>query len=73
MRSSSSTTAPLKRERLHLRLDPELLGDVRIIGRDRRVTVTRLVEEGLRWIVQEYKAEQEARAKAVPIVDAEQV
>jgi hypothetical protein len=73
MRSSSSSTAQLKRERLHLRLDTRLLSDARVIREDRGVTMTSLVEEGLRHVIRQYKAEQEARADARPVVDAEQV
>jgi len=68
MRSSSS--ALLNRERLHLRLESRLLAKTKGLADRRGVTVTSLVEEGLRAVL----AEDEALRKIeTPLVDAEQI
>lgn len=73
MPSSSSTQ--LKRERLHLRVDARLLGNVKRLSKRRVVTVTSLVEEGLRLILRQEELERDARraSEPSPIIDAEQV
>lgn len=57
----SSSFAPLKRERLHLRLEPKLLGQMRRLAKRRNVTVTSLVEEGLRLVLQRDEAARDGR------------
>jgi len=71
----SSLSALLKRERLHLRLEPRLLGNVKRLSKRRDVTVTSLVEEGLRYVVQKDEAERDALRDIEPstAIDAEQV
>jgi predicted DNA-binding ribbon-helix-helix protein len=67
----SSSSDPFNRERLHLRLEPRLLGQVKRIAKRRGVTVTSLIEEGMRGVVRQDEAE---RAEALSrVVDAEQV
>ena len=67
----SNLSLHLKRERLHARVEPGLLGKVRRIAKRRRTTLTQLIEQGLRFIVQADEAE---RSAATPkVIDAEQI
>ena len=67
----SSSSDLLNRERLHLRLEPRLLGQVKGISKRRGVTVTSLIEEGMRLVVRQDEVERAETASRV--IDAEQV